>query len=161
MQYVPEWFPGADWKRKVPVYRRCLHRMVNEPYEWAKGQMVFYFCSILPLLISQSVDYIALLQAAGTARPSFLSTHLHDQGMTPEQARTVKWAAAGVYSGLPSFPSLKYLLRNIHSLAKIMQNYRRRRHSQLPARSSYNMLLLIVVICCDRQWPGSNVFSSR
>lgn len=46
VRHVPSWFPGADWKRKVPMYRKSLQLMIHEPYEWAKGKMV---CEVAPL----------------------------------------------------------------------------------------------------------------
>ncbi|THH06929.1 hypothetical protein EW146_g9466 [Bondarzewia mesenterica] len=39
LRYVPEWFPGAAWKKKVPKYRTTLQDMLNSPYDWDKQQM--------------------------------------------------------------------------------------------------------------------------
>lgn len=52
VRYVPEWFPGAGWKRKISKYKKSLQLMVDEPYEWAKKQMVRSSCSILLLYIA-------------------------------------------------------------------------------------------------------------
>ncbi|THH13653.1 hypothetical protein EW146_g6595 [Bondarzewia mesenterica] len=76
LRYVPEWFPGAAWKKKVAKYRTTLQDMLNLPYDWVKQQM-----------------------AAGTARPCFISNYLGNKQVTPEEEHILKWAAAGIYSG--------------------------------------------------------------
>ncbi|KAL5638401.1 hypothetical protein ACGC1H_005175 [Rhizoctonia solani] len=53
LKYVPEWFPGAQWKRNIVEWRRLKERVINEPYEWAKSQI-----------------------ASGFAAPSIIQTHL-------------------------------------------------------------------------------------
>ncbi|CAE6504159.1 unnamed protein product [Rhizoctonia solani] len=39
LKYVPEWFPGAQWKRNILEWRKLKERVVNGPYEWAKAQI--------------------------------------------------------------------------------------------------------------------------
>ncbi|CAE6500445.1 unnamed protein product [Rhizoctonia solani] len=53
LKYVPEWFPGAKWKRTIVEWRRLKERVMNEPYEWAKAQI-----------------------ASGFAPPSIIQSHL-------------------------------------------------------------------------------------
>lgn len=40
LQYVPAWFPGAEWKRKANLWRAEKEDMLNVPYDWTKGQLV-------------------------------------------------------------------------------------------------------------------------
>ncbi|KAH7334824.1 cytochrome P450 [Rhizoctonia solani] len=53
LKYVPEWFPGAKWKRTIMEWKQLKGRVVNGPYEWAKAQI-----------------------ASGFAAPSIIQTHL-------------------------------------------------------------------------------------
>ena len=43
VRFVPDWLPGAAWKRKVPKYRKTLLDTVNLPYDWVKQQIVRSF----------------------------------------------------------------------------------------------------------------------
>jgi tRNA G10 N-methylase Trm11 len=40
VRHVPEWLPGAAWKKRVPKYRKSLYDMVNVTYDWVKQQVV-------------------------------------------------------------------------------------------------------------------------
>ena len=40
VKFIPEWFPGAGWKKKGNAWRRHLMRFVNEPFEVAKDMIV-------------------------------------------------------------------------------------------------------------------------
>ncbi|KAJ1306125.1 hypothetical protein OPQ81_010836 [Rhizoctonia solani] len=57
LKYVPEWFPGARWKRKIKEWRKLKESVVNGPYNWAKAQI-----------------------ASGFAAPSIVQTHLASVG---------------------------------------------------------------------------------
>ncbi|KAK1232372.1 hypothetical protein PQX77_004494 [Marasmius sp. AFHP31] len=37
LKYVPEWFPGAGWKRRAKVTERMLRAMIVEPFETASA----------------------------------------------------------------------------------------------------------------------------
>ncbi|KAF9489406.1 cytochrome P450 [Pleurotus eryngii] len=76
LQYVPSWFPGAAWKRKVSKYHNTLEQMLDQPYQWVKKQM-----------------------SQGTAQKSFLSSQLDHGNPNSEEEKLIKWAAAGIYSG--------------------------------------------------------------
>ncbi|THU98501.1 cytochrome P450 [Dendrothele bispora CBS 962.96] len=76
LQYVPAWFPGAEWKRKATKYHKTLAEMLEVPFAWVKQQMV-----------------------AGTADSCFVSKQLENKSMTPEEELTIKWTAGGIYSG--------------------------------------------------------------
>ncbi|KAH7334825.1 cytochrome P450 [Rhizoctonia solani] len=53
LKYVPQWFPGAGWKRTIAEWRQLKERVMNEPYELAKAQI-----------------------ASGIAAPSIVQTYL-------------------------------------------------------------------------------------
>ncbi|KAF8914638.1 cytochrome P450 [Mucidula mucida] len=53
LKYIPEWFPGADFKRKARLWRQLAHDMWNIPWNMTKQQI-----------------------ALGTAAPSFVSSCL-------------------------------------------------------------------------------------
>ncbi|KAK0205290.1 cytochrome P450 [Desarmillaria ectypa] len=38
MKYIPEWFPGAQFKRKAREWRKLSEAMINAPYDMAKGK---------------------------------------------------------------------------------------------------------------------------
>lgn len=38
MKYIPEWFPGAQFKRKARQWRKLSEAMINAPYDMAKGK---------------------------------------------------------------------------------------------------------------------------
>ncbi|CAA7270108.1 unnamed protein product [Cyclocybe aegerita] len=50
LKYLPDWFPGASFKRQAKVWSEQMYTQLSEPHEWVKSQM-----------------------AAGTAEPSFTS----------------------------------------------------------------------------------------
>ncbi|KAJ7157103.1 cytochrome P450 [Mycena filopes] len=72
LRFVPEWFPGASWKKKVKPYRQILQDVVNTPFTWVKEQM-----------------------KAGTGNSCFVSDLL--EASTSDE-HSIKWTAAGLYS---------------------------------------------------------------
>lgn len=40
LRYLPEWFPGAGFRRSARIWKRELLDMVNIPHQHAKRQMV-------------------------------------------------------------------------------------------------------------------------
>ncbi|KAJ7496794.1 cytochrome P450 [Mycena latifolia] len=76
LRFVPQWFPGASWKKKASHYHKTLETMLNTPYDWVRKQM-----------------------AMGTSISCFVSDLLGSQNSTREEERTIKWAAGGIYSG--------------------------------------------------------------
>jgi hypothetical protein len=40
MQYIPAWFPGAQWKREALKWRWQTEQMLNVPYDWTREEMV-------------------------------------------------------------------------------------------------------------------------
>ncbi|KAG8686613.1 hypothetical protein FRC11_008691 [Ceratobasidium sp. 423] len=39
MQYIPTWFPGAQWKRKAMAWRLQKEQMLNVPFDWTRDKM--------------------------------------------------------------------------------------------------------------------------
>ncbi|QRW23980.1 cytochrome P450 family protein [Rhizoctonia solani] len=66
LSYIPQWLPGAGWKRIAKKWREHKNRAVDTPYEWTKNQV-----------------------ASGNFEPSVLSALLQDekidQGLSQEE----------------------------------------------------------------------------
>ncbi|KAG2148109.1 cytochrome P450 [Suillus clintonianus] len=73
---VPEWLPGAGFKRIAREWHETLEEMVAAPYKFVKDQM-----------------------AAGIAPKSFTSNLLEGRTLSAEEDHIVKWSAASLYSG--------------------------------------------------------------
>ncbi|KAG1854759.1 cytochrome P450 [Suillus tomentosus] len=76
LAHVPEWFPGASFKRKAREWCETLDEMASAPYEFVKDQM-----------------------AAGIAPKSFTSDLLQGRILSAEEEHIVKWSALSLYSG--------------------------------------------------------------
>ncbi|KAG2072078.1 cytochrome P450 [Suillus decipiens] len=73
---VPEWFPGAGFKRLAREWSRTREDMVTIPYKFVQDQM-----------------------DAGIAPMSFTSNHLAGHTLSAEEEHVVKWSAASIYGG--------------------------------------------------------------
>lgn len=73
---VPEWFPGAGFKRIARECRETIEEMAALPYKFVKDQM-----------------------AAGIAPKSYSSDLLKDRTLTTEEEHVVKWSAHSLFSG--------------------------------------------------------------
>ncbi|KAG1795476.1 cytochrome P450 [Suillus plorans] len=73
---VPEWFPGAGFKRLARECRKNTEEMAAAPYKFVKDQV-----------------------AAGIAPKSFASDLLKDRALNPEEDYIVKWSAVSLFSG--------------------------------------------------------------
>ncbi|KAG1727505.1 cytochrome P450 [Suillus lakei] len=73
---VPEWFPGAGFKRLAREWHQTREEMVDAPYKFVKDQM-----------------------AAGIAPLSFTSNLLEGNTLSAEEDHTVKWSAVSLYAG--------------------------------------------------------------
>ncbi|KAG2148122.1 cytochrome P450 [Suillus clintonianus] len=73
---VPEWFPGAGFKRQAREWHETVEEMVSAPYQFVKDQM-----------------------AAGIAPKSFISDLLEDHTLTAEENDIVRWSAVSLYGG--------------------------------------------------------------
>ncbi|KAA1474623.1 cytochrome P450 [Dentipellis sp. KUC8613] len=76
LKYVPEWFPGTGWKQTAKAWAEDLNRSVDEPHEFVKQEM-----------------------AKGTAMPSFTSTLMEEDDLTPQKEFDIKWAASTIMGG--------------------------------------------------------------
>ncbi|GAB1523262.1 cytochrome P450 family protein [Rhizoctonia solani] len=79
LKYVPEWFPGAQWKRNIIQWRQLKERVINNPYEWAKAQI-----------------------ASGFAAPSIVQTHLasvegNSKANIPEEEENLKMVGVALF----------------------------------------------------------------
>ncbi|KAF9872128.1 cytochrome p450 oxidoreductase [Colletotrichum karsti] len=73
LRYVPEWFPGAGWKKLANKWAAELRQTVEVPYQFVKDQM-----------------------DAGKSNPSYLSRAIESN---PEDLYNNKWTAASLFSG--------------------------------------------------------------
>ncbi|KII84162.1 hypothetical protein PLICRDRAFT_46528 [Plicaturopsis crispa FD-325 SS-3] len=75
LKLVPEWVPGAGFKRKAREWYAAMMDMVERPYGYTKEQM-----------------------SQGTAPVSFVSSLLDEEDkMTPEQIDDIKYTASSLY----------------------------------------------------------------
>ncbi|KAJ6630953.1 cytochrome P450 [Mycena sp. CBHHK59/15] len=78
LRFLPEWFPGAGFKRKAREWSEKLYAQSFEPHRWVKQQI-----------------------AAGKAVPSFTSRLLQPPDGTPIDAESddnILWTAGALYS---------------------------------------------------------------
>ncbi|KAF8693198.1 cytochrome P450, partial [Rhizoctonia solani] len=77
MQYIPAWFPGAEWKRKALVWRWQTEQMLHVPYNWTRDKM-----------------------NTGTAPPSMLKHLLSKYAKEPskEEKDTILWATGTLFA---------------------------------------------------------------
>ncbi|KAF9557276.1 cytochrome P450 [Agrocybe pediades] len=75
LQHLPEWFPGAGFKRKAAHWRPIMQEFVDNPFQ----------------TVLDSVRN-------GTAIPSFCSMLLNADGSNTEEHFDIKWSAASMYS---------------------------------------------------------------
>jgi hypothetical protein len=75
LRHVPEWFPGAGWKRLGREWGANARALVNTPFELVRGRM-----------------------AAGDSVTSFTDENI-TEGMTEQEEDLVKWAANSIVIG--------------------------------------------------------------
>ncbi|KAG2138998.1 cytochrome P450, partial [Suillus clintonianus] len=73
---VPEWFPGAGFKRLAREWHETVDEMASAPFNFVKDQM-----------------------AAGIAPKSFTSAMLEGRILTAEENDIVRWSAVSLYGG--------------------------------------------------------------
>ncbi|KAL4079442.1 cytochrome P450 [Scleroderma citrinum] len=74
LKYVPEWVPGAGFKRKAREWRVVIDEQLDRPYQFVKNQM-----------------------EAGIAPKSYISALLDNRSLNEEQLQAIKWSAASFY----------------------------------------------------------------
>ncbi|KAH9930559.1 cytochrome P450 monooxygenase [Amylocystis lapponica] len=94
LKYVPDWMPGAGFKRKALEVKIHVEQLLNAPFDMVKNAL-----------------------AAGTARPSMAATLLEQAsrvGGIVDDEEDIKGAAAVLYSGSVSVLSTFILAMVIH-----------------------------------------------
>lgn len=76
LRHLPEWFPGAGFKRTAKQWNHTLERVVEAPNKFVEKQI-----------------------SEGTAPDSFLGDYLKDEKLGPEQRFEVKLTTASLYTG--------------------------------------------------------------
>ncbi|KAF7979163.1 hypothetical protein HWV62_43423 [Athelia sp. TMB] len=77
LRHVPEWVPGANFKKLGREWNKCINNVVETPYNFTKQQM-----------------------NDGVAPPSFLSNLLENEAsLTADEVRNIKWATGSLYTG--------------------------------------------------------------
>ncbi|EIN08237.1 cytochrome P450 [Punctularia strigosozonata HHB-11173 SS5] len=76
LKYLPEWFPGAGFKKDAKEMKSRLHAAIDAPHQFVKDQM-----------------------AAGTELPSYTSRHLEAGDITPHTEDLIKFGAFAIYGG--------------------------------------------------------------
>ncbi|CCO30421.1 O-methylsterigmatocystin oxidoreductase Short=OMST oxidoreductase [Rhizoctonia solani AG-1 IB] len=76
LQYIPAWFPGAQWKRKAIAWQWQKDQMLNVPYDWTRDKM-----------------------AAGTAPPSMLRRLLSKdaENQSKKDEDIMRWATGTLF----------------------------------------------------------------
>ncbi|KAL1860863.1 hypothetical protein Plec18170_001377 [Paecilomyces lecythidis] len=75
VRYLPDWFPGTEFKRTAAKWRNTLTEAAEKPFAFVKDQM-----------------------ARGQNEMSFLSRLLEQGDMTSEESFVVKWSALSLYA---------------------------------------------------------------
>jgi hypothetical protein len=75
VRYLPDWFPGTEFKRTARQWGRTLTDLTERPYAFVKHQM-----------------------SQGKHETSFLSQLLEQGDLDPEETFIVKWSAMSLYS---------------------------------------------------------------
>lgn len=76
VKYIPEWFPGAGFKRQARIWRRTFMDLVDRPYAFVQQQI-----------------------RQGISNPSFVSELLLQENIDEEFESMIKWSSASLYSG--------------------------------------------------------------
>ncbi|KAI8315325.1 Multifunctional cytochrome P450 monooxygenase [Colletotrichum sp. SAR11_59] len=76
LRYVPEWFPGAGWKKIANKWAAELKETVDTGYKFVEDQL-----------------------AAGKKNDSYLSRAMSSSEDTPENVHNNKWTAASLFGG--------------------------------------------------------------
>lgn len=83
LKYVPEFFPGAGFKKKAREWKKLQEDLVNRPFEMVESQVVR---PVIWLFCEGFSD--KKIQKAGTANHSFTASSLQRMAESNEQ----KWA---------------------------------------------------------------------
>ncbi|KAF5363575.1 hypothetical protein D9756_000137 [Leucocoprinus leucothites] len=79
VRHIPEWFPGAGFKRLARTVAQELRQLENVPFNWATSQV-----------------------STGSYKESFISDHINDRDFAPteeEREDILRWCAEALYVG--------------------------------------------------------------
>ncbi|KAK4937903.1 hypothetical protein LTR10_021544 [Elasticomyces elasticus] len=76
LRHLPEWFPGAGFKRTAKHWNHTVEQVVEAPHKFVQNQI-----------------------SNGTAPDSFLNDYLKNGKLAPEQEIDVKYTTASLYTG--------------------------------------------------------------
>ncbi|KAF7330077.1 Cytochrome P450 [Mycena kentingensis (nom. inval.)] len=95
LKYIPEWFPGAGFKRQARIWREATKHAVEAPFAETCRRME----SSNPSSSRSLVVNLTSIQAEGTCNPCFVSSALEDPSPTDlAQIEIVKNSAGSVYT---------------------------------------------------------------
>jgi hypothetical protein len=93
VKYLPEWFPGASFKREAKRMRADLMRACDRPYDRVMKELVSRICPLCDILRNQP------LQDAGNYKSSFFHQLLSESNLNHYQRELIKWSAMSMYLG--------------------------------------------------------------
>jgi cytochrome P450 len=92
VKYMPDWMPGAGFKKIAKRYRYNTEKFYDDPFNFAKSQMVR--C----LLLRLRPTLTSWVQAAGTAVPS-MTYQLLEDGVDDARERAVQDLVGALFGG--------------------------------------------------------------
>ena len=98
MKYIPDWFPGAGFKKVAKEFRKSVAAMPIVPFEFVKRSMVgamFVYSEMMMI-------YLSFIEADGTAKPCIASSHLaemEENGKSPYKEELLASALGAMYAG--------------------------------------------------------------
>lgn len=108
MKHIPEFMPGASFKRKAKVWKAKMEDFVEKPWDYFTTSLVCSLSTALSSYLSRSYSS----QTNGTAPPSFCSTLIDADSLRPTDRESkemksdlqqkifdLKWTANSMYSG--------------------------------------------------------------
>ena len=101
--HVPEWFPGAGWKRHCAVIRDRLIKMLNVPYECTRTAVVCRIHTPKLFVIIVCVDTHPFPKRSGAAPATFVSDMLEDDSADETTKKGIA-ASACEQSSVVSIP---------------------------------------------------------
>ena len=111
VQYIPEWTPGAKFKKLAREWYVTLTNMVHVPFQFVKNKSV-----CVQQMFPNKGSLFLLFQEAGNVQPSYVS-HSFDTITNPHDEHTVKWAAFSLYAGGSDTVSQVQLRNNVRFLS--------------------------------------------
>lgn len=97
VQYLPEWLPGNNWRRKAAQWRQTLLEMADWPFEKSRQLLVTLFS--LPIFLLDDLTPTCL-KNKGSVISSYTTDLLQAKTeLDPEYEHAVKWSAASLYGG--------------------------------------------------------------